>query len=119
MVDIKAINVAIAVKNLPTEDLLRFEAAIETEKDARRLTGVQSVETHETKAMASGDLPRALAFFWSQKEHLEAAHPDQYATIDIEDGRCVVGDARSTAVANFKLLHGDRRTYTFHIGTTR
>jgi hypothetical protein len=58
--------------------------------------------------------------FRQLRVQLEEAHMGRYVAIDIENGNYVVADSRLRAQALHRKTYGDdRRSCTFHIGTSR
>jgi hypothetical protein len=72
-------------------------------------------DAHATDELV--EMRRAQAHYARLRDRLEAEAPDQYATVDVEDGRYTISPVRFGAGAVFKAKYGDRPAWTFHIGT--
>ena len=64
------------------------------------------------------EMERAFAHYAALRPELEERANDQFATVDVADGRYVIGLTRFGATAAFRSLHGERPAWTFHIGTS-
>lgn len=81
----------------------------------RRSSGATATAERYTQA----DLDRGLLHYRTLRENLEANHPDEFVTIDIDTGEFVVGPSALGSSAAFRQQHGSgRHTFTYHIGTT-